>query len=665
MLCCGDSTGNEADSPCRKDKPCAECCAERDALWSDLLDSLVRQMDVLLRGFAERVASARLEHQAWIEFKKFQERILPGVPKAIDLLARVESALNRLPAALMAEPQCCQRMCAAVSCLAAASKALPLLDVKLEAVQFTRFMVPPFEEMPGTPHLLRCVELLEQGCTASFEAGPGSKLSWEERQDDVEFSDQNSVASSEHNRDRRALGTPMKKGSVEFTILRREGGNDFWVGVALQDCLDINNDEESGAITMWTYRSGVPNIRGTRGQAGDDNNKKEFQTGDKIHVKYDGSTVEFYVIPSDGAPESKPRFTEKDVSGPVRPLVIFSEAGAVQIDGFNAGSVADEEDQGVTRLTVDKATEPLPALTIHNMSTWEARVFGSLCVAPYVIGDLDLRQLAAGELTDVTLIASEGISRDSAFLAHFVARSCKSKDVNVQILHTGFQQSFILRPGGGVEAHVRTDSKKAGSAARDRVLALSNMNVSIDGLHLLMEAALAGLPEAATSDNLADADNAMAPANDTTDTEEAEEASAQLSKSLETGELSWKLESLAASKTNADGERSLYMKDVVQSVELNQNPLVGHGKGRSMKLIVQLAHLAAGRYLMQMHLDNSNIEDEGIRVLTHAFNQGFAPRLKILWLSDNSITDVGAQTFGTALQSSLECLTELYLFRFC
>ena len=52
------------------------------------------------------------------------------------------------------------------------------------------------------------------------------------------------------------------------------------------------------------------------------------------------------------------------------------------------------------------------------------------------------------------------------------------------------------------------------------------------------------------------------------------------------------------------------------------------------------------------------------QVLAEAFtNHKFAPRLKILWLSDNCITDAGADALGGALQSSLMCLTEICLFR--
>lgn len=70
------------------------------------------------------------------------------------------------------------------------------------------------------------------------------------------------------------------------------------------------------------------------------------------------------------------------------------------------------------------------------------------------------------------------------------------------------------------------------------------------------------------------------------------------------------------------------------------------------------------QYLLRLHLDNNNIEDEGIQILADSFTKdGFAPCLKILWLSENCITDKGAEVFGDALKTSLECLTEISLYR--
>ena len=74
------------------------------------------------------------------------------------------------------------------------------------------------------------------------------------------------------------------------------------------------------------------------------------------------------------------------------------------------------------------------------------------------------------------------------------------------------------------------------------------------------------------------------------------------------------IQSLSASKTSSDGQRALDEAEAVQSVELNENPRVGAGKGPAMKLVVQLAHLAAWQYLLRLHLANNQIEDEGMQV---------------------------------------------------
>jgi hypothetical protein len=119
---------------------------------------------------------------------------------------------------------------------------------------------------------------------------------------------------------------------------------------------------------------------------------------------------------------------------------------------------------------------------------------------------------------------------------------------------------------------------------------------------------------------------------------------------------------LTAIRTTLDG-MSLDRKKMVESIELNQNPSIGKGKGLSMKLIIQIAHLTAGQYLLQLHLDNNNIEDEGMRVLADAFTRNrFAPRLQILWMSNNCITDASCEVFGEALEKSLDDLVDVSLF---
>ena len=173
------------------------------------------------------------------------------------------------------------------------------------------------------------------------------------------------------------------------------------------------------------------------------------------------------------------------------------------------------------------------------------------------------------------------------------------------------------------------------------------MDVDVAALELLMEAALAGLKQAAApskdDDSSATADqtvpgssNSKQPSNETESKQADLNTSKKLAKSLETASKS--IESLAASTLKAHGEQSLKSTHAVQSIELNQNPSIGQGKGKSMKLIVQIAHLTAGHSLLRLHLDNNNIEDEGIRVLADAFTKDrFAPHLQILWLNKNCI----------------------------
>ena len=138
--------------------------------------------------------------------------------------------------------------------------------------------------------------------------------------------------------------------------------------------------------------------------------------------------------------------------------------------------------------------------------------------------------------------------------------------------------------------------------------------------------------------------------------------SAKFSNSLEAAAQS--IKKWSASKTLTEGLPPLDAQSPVKSIELNENPRIGPGKGAAMKLLVQMAHLTAGQHLLRLHLAKNQIEDEGVGVLTDAFTtDGFAPRLQILWLSENCITDIGAGLLRQAIKASLECLAEISLFR--
>ena len=347
--------------------------------------------------------------------------------------------------------------------------------------------------------------------------------------------------------------------------------------------------------------------------------------------------------------------------------------------------------------TAGRATESLPFQTICEMSPWKARVFGSLCVSPYNLstpkGEVALQKLAAGDLAHVTLQAADLTAQLAAFLAHFVARCCKKNEVRVKILLANEDFSeFILSPGGGLEVYCRKDtSQTAASAAnsgqgKDRVLVLSNMDVDVATLHLLMEAALAGLKEAAAVPARVSAEISKTEGDNSISThtkgnvsikntsqEEASKQSGEFAEKVLAPTKTTKTEKvlaatkttktkLTAIRTTLDG-MSLDRKKMVESIELNQNPSIGKGKGQSMKLIIQIAHLTAGQYLLRLHLDNNNIEDEGMRVLADAFTRNrFAPRLQILWMSNNCITDASCEVFGEALEKSLDDLVDVSLF---
>jgi hypothetical protein len=256
--------------------------------------------------------------------------------------------------------------------------------------------------------------------------------------------------------------------------------------------------------------------------------------------------------------------------------------------------------------------------------------------------------------------------------------------VRVKILLTNEDFSeFILSPGGGLEVYCRKDtSQTAASAAnsgqgKDRVLVLSNMDLDVAALHLLMEAALAGLKEAAAVPARVSAEISKTEGDNSIPTpsvqpkekvginnaspEKALNKSVVFAEKLFAATQTAKTK-LTAIRTTLDG-MSLDRKQMVQSIELNQNPSIGKGKGLSMKLIIQIAHLTAGQYLLQLHLDNNNIEDEGMRVLADAFTRNrFAPRLQILWMSNNCITDDSCEVFGEALEKSLDDLVDVSLF---
>jgi hypothetical protein len=110
-------------------------------------------------------------------------------------------------------------------------------------------------------------------------------------------------------------------------------------------------------------------IRGetTRGQF------SELKTGDTIRVKHDGKLVEIFV-------NDKKRCGPVGVQGLVRPLVINGDRKlAVRLSGGQMQTVKKQ----TVLLSMDHATESPPFQTILDLTPWEARVVGSLCVMSY------------------------------------------------------------------------------------------------------------------------------------------------------------------------------------------------------------------------------------------------------------------------------------------
>jgi hypothetical protein len=379
------------------------------------------------------------------------------------------------------------------------------------------------------------------------------------------------------------------------------------------------------------------------------------------------------------AEETVPRFREDDVTGEVRPLASFYSDATISLHSRNVKrhqARTDDENQPASKLSLEKATEPIAlqrggATEDCKFSAWEARIFGALCVSPNSLelswddakkyqSKLPLRMLAAGQVSEVSFRTGasaanprllKDFARDAAFFAQFVARCCNQK---VGVAFENFREShrLVLSPGGGLGHHARKDSTQASS--KDYVLVLSNMGLGVLALQLLMEAALAGVREAPQDKKSLETNsesNAVTSPSEKSDMNET-----HLKKAAS------QIESMSIDVSLEDGE--WHRDSGITSIEINENPEVGEDNSeRSMKLIVQIAHLEAGKNLLRLHLDHNKLKDKGIEVLANAFMRDrFAPYLNVLWLSSNLITDEGAKTMEPTLDA-LKFLRELSLHR--
>jgi len=433
---------------CKPERQCNLCLAAQEQLEGALLSGLVCDIGAVLREGAYKVADLQYHRQVLVIFKEKVDTILPAVTEDGGIFARVERALSCLPAALLAEPQCCLRMMAAVSCLTVASNNLPLDKCYATLPLGSCFLVPPFEELGDTPqmdtpHLLRCIELLELG-TAALDVQNQKLLVWEDKHPDVLLSEDLSLATGGNKRN--AVGTQLEMGSIVFTLVSFKG--DVMVGVALDGFdFDTMDYSSTSAILADSEGGGVPRIRG---KGRNELSLREMGVGrsglkekDTIRVEYDGASVEFFVND-----DAEAWFKVEDVTGAVRPFVHFfaSSNAIVQMTGHSLAQKVRSSETKKQQLTMDRATESLPLASISKMSSWEARVFGCMCVSTYTLssplGEISLQRLAAGELSDLTLTESECTGREAAFLAHFIARSCRHQ---VSCL---MAQSLLFRVAG-------------------------------------------------------------------------------------------------------------------------------------------------------------------------------------------------------------------------
>jgi hypothetical protein len=150
------------------------------------------------------------------------------------------------------------------------------------------------------------------------------------------------------------------------------------------------------------------------------------------------------------------------------------------------------------------------------------------------------------------------------------------------------------------------------------------MDVDVAALHLLMEAALAGLKEAAVPDRLSpettkiEGDKNETPSkneglNKTTKIDSVCERKSLTEDSQREREFDRRFEELLQQTTTnltvrlsenrgtTDGSRQIDRKGLVESIELNHSPFIGEGKGLSMMLIVQIAPAGNPVAVQELH----------------------------------------------------------------
>ncbi len=157
------------------------------------------------------------------------------------------------------------------------------------------------------------------------------KVLWEGGDDRISFSPDKSVA--EGSGGQVALCTPFSKGSM-ISLQFAEGKT--LAGVALEGYENSGKSYKSKQIIVVDndYLDGLPLVRGETkfGDSRGRKNKSKVGVGDTVRVVHHGKCVEFFANQQE-FDEKTPWFSVDDVTGQVRPVVIFSQQGKVKVQG--------------------------------------------------------------------------------------------------------------------------------------------------------------------------------------------------------------------------------------------------------------------------------------------------------------------------------------------
>jgi hypothetical protein len=169
--------------------------------------------------------------------------------------------------------------------------------------------------------------------------------------DGIKFSSDKSVA--EGVRTQVVLGTRLIEGSM--ISLQFVEGNTM-AGVALEGYENRGESYQSKKIIVVDNgeRNGLPIVRGEKKfeDSRDSKQKSKVGVGDTVRVVYDGKCVDFFANQQEFN-EKTPWFRVEDVTGQVRPVVIFGQRGKVKVEESKQkhlvlSCIKTQEDKGCT-----------------------------------------------------------------------------------------------------------------------------------------------------------------------------------------------------------------------------------------------------------------------------------------------------------------------------